>query len=247
MAQPASSLQANAVPYLDVEAVLGRLPAEVRAKLAWAKRPFQEALERLRHEPLDDEALERAAMAIIKPSLSVTSAFWQTISNRDGARAVLLEDFNRDEAQLRHYLADEDAIDTLNWLVAFGRSFFSILFMVFSPEQLAEIDPEALAKHAADPRLIPFYKSQVALMAAVECSKHGDPRERAIELLEVAFLEMMTVRDEMRRDGLWLPLFPQETTADRREATLRSALRLREAFTDDDWTVLDEARMGDLR
>lgn len=247
MAQPAHNLQPTAVPFLDVEAVFGRLPAEVRAKLAWAKRPFQEALERLRHEPLDDEALEGAAMAIIEPSLSLTSALWQTVANRDGARAALLEDFNRDEAHLRDYLDDEDAADTLAWLVAFVRSFFGMVFLVFSPEQLAEIDPEVLEKHAADPRLIPFYKSQVALMAAVECSKHGDPRERAIALLEVAFLEMMAVRDEMRRDGLWLPLFPQETPAERREATLRYALRLREALTDDDWTVLDEARMGDLR
>lgn len=186
-------------------------------------------------------------MVFIKPSLSLTIAFWRTIANRDGARAALVEDFNRDETQLRAYLDDEDAADTLTWIVAFVRSFFGVVFMVISPDQLAEIEQDELEKHATDRRLLPLYKSQVALMAAVECSKHDDPRERAVELLEVAFLEMMSFRDAMRQDGLWLPLFPQETPADRRHATLHYALRLREALTDEDWAVLDDARMGDLR
>jgi hypothetical protein len=247
VAQQAPNVQATPIPFLDVEAVLGRLPAEVRAQVIWAKRPIQEALSRLRCGVLNDAVVEEAAMAIIKPSLSLTNALWGTVTNRDGVRAALLEDFNRDEAQLRDYLNDEDAADTLSWLVAFGRSFFGMVFMVFSPDQLATIDPEELEKHAADPRLTPLYKSQVALMAAVECSKHGDPRERAIELLEIAFLEMMSLRDVMRQDGLWLPLFPEETPAQRREATLRYALALRDSLSDDDWAVLKDAQMGNLR
>jgi hypothetical protein len=247
VAQPAPNLQPTRVPFLDVEAVLERLPAEVRAKVIWAKRPIEEALARLRHEPLDDETVEQAAMAIIEPSLSLTNALWQTLANRDGVRAALLEDFNRDEALLRSYLNDGNAADTLSWLVAFWRSFFGMVFMVFSPEQLAAIDPHEIEKLAADPSVKPVYKSQVALMAAVACSKHGDPRERAIELLEIAFLEMMKFRDTMRQDGLWLPLFPHETPAERREATLRYALGLRDSLSDDDWDVLDDARTGDLR
>lgn len=186
-------------------------------------------------------------MAIVRPSLSLTNALWQTLTSRDEVRAALLEDFNRDETQLRGYLNDEEAIDTLAWLVAFWRAFFGMVFMVFSPEQLAAIRPNDLEKLADDSELTPLYKSQVALMAAVECSKHGDPRERAIELLDIAFLEMMSLRDALRRDGFWLSLFPQETPAERRQATLRYARGLRSAFNDEDWLLLDAARMGDLR
>lgn len=245
---PAAQAGPSAVPILDVEALLDRLPAEVRARVIWAKRPIEQALHRLRGEPLTDTLLTETATVVVSPLVSLSGAVWQAIANRDELRAALLEDFEREETQLREYLGDEDALDTLTWLVAFWRSLLSMVLSLTTPAALAAaLDEETIAEFANDPRLTPMYKSRVALMAALECSKKGDPPGRAIELLDLAFLEMMKVRESMRQDGLWLALFPNETTTERRKATLQYALKLRDSLSDDDWKVLDQARMRDLR
>jgi len=84
-------------------------------------------------------------------------------------------------------------------------------------------------------------------MAAAETRRaEGDP-QRARDLLDVAFLELMKFRATMRRLGVSLTPFPLETVEERRRGLLESADRLRKALSDEDWRVLEQARMRDLR
>ena len=84
-------------------------------------------------------------------------------------------------------------------------------------------------------------------MAAFEAAREQAAREQALELIDFAFLEFMTVRDQLRREGFWLSPFPGETSEERRAGALKYGLRLRDTLTDNDWKALDGARMGDLR
>jgi hypothetical protein len=158
-----------------------------------------------------------------------------------------MEDLQRDETRLREYLDDEDAVDTLAWVVAFLRSFYGTILTLLGPTELATLGQEAVEEHLEDPRVLSLLKGQVALMAALEAPKEEGARERVVELLDVAFLEFMEFRDHLRRDGFWLSPFPGETSEERRTGALKYGLRLRNALTDSDWKALDGARMGDLR
>jgi hypothetical protein len=57
----------------------------------------------------------------------------------------------------------------------------------------------------------------------------------------------MRTRDDFRQLGFWVSPFPQETTEQRREATLRYADRLRDVFTEHDWATFGQARVRDFR
>jgi len=84
-------------------------------------------------------------------------------------------------------------------------------------------------------------------MAALDGVKAEAPPDKVAELLDIAFLELIAVRDHLRQHDLWISPFPEETSEERRQDTLRYAERLREVFTADDWGSFGEARLGDLR
>jgi hypothetical protein len=66
-------------------------------------------------------------------------------------------------------------------------------------------------------------------------------------LLDVAFLELNKFRATLRKAGVFLTPFPTETVEDRRRGLLESAERLRRSLSDDDWRVLEQARVRNLR
>ena len=90
MAQPASPLdvQPGVLPLWDIDAALARLPAEQRAKVAWAKAPALAALDRLEGEPLTDELIAEVAAVIAKRLAAVTSAQWQSIDIREAWQSL---------------------------------------------------------------------------------------------------------------------------------------------------------------
>ncbi len=179
--------------------------------------------------------------ALTKPFLELLAA------NRDELRAALMEDLQRDEVRLTAYLEDPDAVNTLTWVLAFLRSLYGTVVTLLDPAQLAALGNEEVEEHLQDQRWLPMLKGQIAVMAALDAMKDGDPPDRSIELIETAFLAFMDIRDHLRREGVWLSPFPSETSEERRSGALKYGLRLRDTLTDSDWKALDHARMGDLR
>jgi hypothetical protein len=197
---------------------------------------------------LTDELLAEVARTTLPPMRALSKLFLELMApNREELRAALMEDLQRDEASLGAYLEDPDAVDTLVWVVAFLRSLYTTIVTLLDPSQLTALTDEALDEHLEDPRLLLLPQGQIALMAALEALKENDPRERAVELVEVAFLNFMEFRDRLRREGFWLSPFPAETSEERRTGALKYGLRLRNTLTESDWKALDGARMGDLR
>ena len=245
MAVPALSFPA--IPVLDVETVLERLPAEARARAAWAKAPIKNALGRLRTEPLTDELVGNVSDEAWKPIASLGRVFWEIVGeNQDEWRARFVDDFNQEEAALTTFLEDEDSRDTLRWILGGLRSLMSLALSV-PPEHFPGIDEETFVRLSADEEFKPYVRTLVALMAVSEIKKLQGDRQRARELLDVAFLELTKFRAVLRRQGLNLPPFPLETIDERRRGLAESAERLRQTLADDDWRAMDEARLRDLR
>jgi hypothetical protein len=247
---PASNML-MAVPVLDVEEVLARLPAQVRARVAWAQRPIEDALDRLRSQPLTDELIGEVADRIQEPLHAIGSAAWGALlGNHEESRALLMDVFRRDEELLARFLRDDDARDTLQWVVGLLRSFFNVFFSLIARLPLELLVSQA-GKPAAgaglEPEAKPFFGGLVALMASVREAKQRGDQGRAAELLDVCFLELREFRGFMLQHGVSLSAFPDETVAERHRRVLESVARLRKSFSDEDWRVLDEARVHDLR
>jgi hypothetical protein len=237
-----------AIPVLDVETVLGRLPAEARARVAWAKKPIENGLARLRSEPLTDELIAKVADETWKPLVSLGRVFWEIVgANRDEWRARFVDDFKREEEQLAAFVEQEDSRDTLRWVLGLLQSFLGMGLSV-PPEFFTTIDESLFARLGVDEDLQPYFRTLVVLMAATESRKFGGEPQRARDLLDVAFLEMNKFRATLlRRHGVWLTRFPLENVEERHHGLLEAATRLRQTLSDDDWRVLEQARMRDLR
>jgi len=236
-----------AIPVLDVETVLARLPAEARARVAWAKKPIDNGLARLRAEPLTDDLVAQVTDATWKPIASLGRAFWEIIgSDPDGWRARFVDDFKEEERQLAEFVADDDSLDTLRWVLGLFQSFLGLTFAL-PPDFMAQLDETLFTALGADEELKPYMRALIVLMAAAETRKAGGDPGRARDLLDVAFLELTRFRATLRKAGVFLTAFPGETVEERRRGLLESADRLRRSLSDEDWRVMERARMRDLR
>ncbi len=245
---PAITGHSGTVAVLDVDALLSRLPAEDRAEVVWAKRPIEVSLARLRAGSLTESLLDEVARDVWAPMAVIARALWQAVgSSPEEWRAKLVEDLRRDEERLRVFLPDDDARDTLDWVAGFLKGLFDCTFAVALPSLPLQLEQEDVERLAGDADLCAFVRGQVSLMAALDAEKAGVDPERARDLVDLSFLELVRVRNLLRGQGQWFSAFPQETTEERRSRALSAAERLRSAMTDDDWDVVEAARMRDLR
>jgi hypothetical protein len=88
---------------------------------------------------------------------------------------------------------------------------------------------------------------QVAFLAAVDTARAGDDKKRAGELRDVAFLALHRFRDGLKYAGVSIDPYAHETQEERGERFERAAEGMRNAFTEEDWVVIDGARMRNLR
>jgi hypothetical protein len=86
LALPATALPVSfpAIPVLHVETVLARLPAEARARVAWAKRPIESGLARLRTESLTDDLAAAVTDEMWKPLVSLWRALGEIVGANQG-------------------------------------------------------------------------------------------------------------------------------------------------------------------
>lgn len=238
---------ARAALVLDVDALLDRLPAQVRASLAWTKAPIAAQLRRLQSAPVTDSLLDETTRVIAAPLQTLGRTFLEFMAaNQDVLRAAVMDDIGRDQRRVQSYFDDADAVDTAEWAFGFLRSFFNATLPLLELAVPTELE-NAIHHALEDSRMADLLRGQIALMGAIEAVKSEAPPEKVVELVEVAFLRLMRARDHFRKVGFWVSPFPEETTEQRRQDTLRYAQHLREMLTDDDWATFGQARFGDLR
>jgi hypothetical protein len=244
----ATTAPTGAALVLDVDALWARLPAALRAQITWVQAPITEGLQKLRTATLSDDLLDEVAGTLMRPLQTLSRAYVNLMaSNRDEVRAALMADLERDAQLVQDYLNDPDAADTAKWVLGFLRSFFGTVLTLVEPGHLADIDFDAMEKAMNKPDACSFLRGQVAIMGAIDGVKNDASKERVTELIDIAFLQLIDVRDQFRKLGVWLSAFPDETSEQRRRDALRYAGRLRELVTDEEWQAFDRARLGNLR
>lgn len=245
---PAFPLGSGALAILSVDALLHRLPAENRAAVAWAQKPIRDALRDLRKGELTDEIAQAVARQTWPAMQSVMLAFWRSFAqDRDAWRNALAAELQQDREKLERFVEDDDSRDTIEWLFSFLEVSFNLFLQFMSPEWIHSIPQDASSMLSDDPAFLPFLTGHLALMAALDATNDGQDRERARDLLDIAFLNLNQARSQLRRLGLWLSPFPNETTEARGARTLRYAERIRSALAPDDLATIEAARMRDLR
>lgn len=238
---------ARAALVVDVDALLERLPAQVRASLVWTKAPIAAQLRRLHNEAVTDALFDEVIRAIAAPLQALGRTFLDVMAaNQDVLRAAVMGDMGRDQRRVQSYLDDADAVDTADWVFGFLRSFFNATLPLLELVVPSELE-NAIHSGLEDSRMADLLRGQIALMGAIEAVKVEAPRDKVVEMVEIAFLRLMRARDHFRQVGFWVSPFPEETTEQRRQDTLRYAERLREVLTDEDWANFGQARFGDLR
>jgi hypothetical protein len=250
MAHPAKPLAGAGTPFpvLDVDALLGRLPAEARARVVWARKPLLDGLTRLRQEPLTDDLLREVSADLEAPVRAVALVGARPLAaGLDDYRAAATSDFEGDEQRLASFLDDEDSRDTLGWITGVLRSFYRVVALAAAWLDPSMVDDAALQRVAFPPEAAPFMCGVVALMAAAEESRVGADRGRARELVDAAYLEVKRFRDLLRAQGVDLSPVPLAPVEQRRHRLVEAARRAREALTNEYLAVLAESRVADLR
>ncbi len=243
MTQPAWNLT---LPLFDVEAALARLPATLRARVAWAQKPIEENLARLQTQPLTDDLVASAAQKMWPAIGSLQSALSKIVAeNKDAWGAKVVDEIKREEVQLGTFVEDDDARDTLDWILGFLHSLFTVyMSSALQETMLPEAAIEELSK---DESFQPYVRGLVTLMGAVAVARSdGDP-QRARELLNVSFLEMNRFVATLRGQGVFITPFPNDGVDERRRRFLASADRVRRSFSASDWVVLRDARLRNIR
>ncbi|MBI3200840.1 MAG: hypothetical protein HYZ29_04785 [Myxococcales bacterium] len=231
------------LPLWDIEAALARLPAELRAKVAWAKAPARAGLSRLESERPTNELLEEVAKVLAKPFIAVASALWKALASRDAWQSELESALRQDTALMNQFLADDDTRETLAWCLGFMRSLVGLTSIV-NMEVLERLQEEQLASVVEQPQFIVLMKAEAALLGTLQIARNGGDPQRTAELIDLAFMLLCEMQDGLRRDGSWLNPFVGESAEERAERTLRYARQVRDVLSEDDVEVLDAARLG---
>ncbi len=219
----------------------------MRAQVAWAKKPIENGLVRLCTEELTDGLVAQVAEQIWKPLASIGRVCWSLVAaSPDEWRAKLVDDFRLEEQRLAAFVEEEDSRDTLRWILGLLHSFLGLTLSI-PAEFLRQIDDGTFEELGAADDFRPYLRGSIALMGANEARRTDGNPQRARDLLDVAFLELNTFRATLRKHGVFLSPFPLESVDERRGALLHSVDRLRHALSDDDWRVLEHARVHDLR
>jgi len=237
--------ESMALASLDVGAILNDLPARAKAQVVWVRPVFDKLVQRLQTEELTDALLAEVTPEAVKPLASLGGAFWATFAGSPEAWQATISSAIHRDVGLLDQLIDEDRRASLRWIKGLLTSFFDLVLRHTLIADQAALDK---AVTAAQPSAIRHWvTSQVALMAALDLAKRNEKTERAGDLIDVAFLELLAFKDAAARDGIWLTPFPGETKEERANRVLRYAELARGVLTEEDVAAFEEARLRKLR
>ena len=237
-------------PTLGIARLFDRLPAAARAELLWTRKPIQDALSSVIAAPSDVDTLDsasRSAMSLVQTVMARVLALQGSVVNLTTSRATVMSDLAADCEELASFVDDACSVDTLDWCVAFIKDFYREVWVhvehtLKDPVMLDAVlnmDDEANVKE-------PFQRGIFALMAALECTRRTDEAGTARTLIDVAFLELETLRERLARVGLVLIPYADDTLEERQGRLLRCAGQAKDAMTPVDVRDLEDARLLSL-
>lgn len=239
------AIDTSLVAPLNPLRLLDRLPARARATLEWTRPKIVAALADLRSSNLDDADIERAADTFAEPWKAILHFAFENLDAREILKSAETS-FSSTTPELERldpYVRDT-ANDCLANLRAFQRWTVAMTDEHEGPLEVTEADVDAAMR---EPVLRALLRSQVLLLAALLAPDDARDPEQDAELVSAAYLESCIPLDLLRRHGITVDPYADETPAQRGRRALRAAESVRAVLTEDDIEVLASARLRDLR
>lgn len=229
-----------------IERAIARLPAEGRAKLAWAVPTIRAALRGFHDSPRAPADLTTVTRAMLEPVIAVGE-----VAPADWNLEMLgvLADLPEDLVAVRR-ITDATVADTAEWALrtwlAAVRVFGDLAHASRPPETMSAPPLTAAQLDAmATDEALPF-RLEALLVALFDASARGDAN-LTTALADDAFDAAYRLVCALRRHDIAIDPFAGEASADRAARALRYGEQMREAFSPEDMRVITEARMGAWR
>lgn len=232
-----------------VQRLLDRLPAETRARLAWAPTELTCSV-----SSFLDGAMDESSLALLVSDLGrVIASIWPAVFSMAEHPELLrseLEAAWRSESVLLRSALDPGTADAAEWTIRSWIAFvdLSLTLMGAAMEEVKRVlgsvaaaVGESVTQHGSPVRV------QALMMAAIAGVRRGRPQTTVADLVLRAFEEMKVLMEQMQVAGLRIDPFKGETLAERAERIRRYARNVRDALTEDDLRAFDEARLRRLR
>lgn len=237
-------------PALDVDRLLQRLPADLRAQVKWTRKPITDALDALLQSPGDPDVLEAASRNAMKPIGAIMQLVAQLLASPEFAvqRASLMSNLEADQRDLSAFVADPGVVDTLDWCLSFIKGFYREVWSHLQSVDLSAVSPDEVAREVDESAgAAAFRRGVFALMAASEAARRRECVDDAVTLVNVAFLELEECRHAFAHAGVVILPFADETSEQRLHRMGSYVARMRESLTDSEFRELDAARLTSLR
>lgn len=238
-----------------LEALVEELPPDQRAAFKWLRPTLWQAFDELLSGQLDDEAVERAARGVL-PALLRIGAALQHAGGRALARLAEISSLGWRLAgeKVGHFL-DPGSADLADWAL---RVFVRI-------HELALTNLDAGFAQALDNARFPteqefgdfmgqnsaaLFRAQILLMTLFEAANRDGHEfvSRGQELAELAFLEATAAVEILETEhGILIDPYAGEDLKTRNARALRSIGHTRAVLDENDFEVLEGARLSVLR
>lgn len=232
-----------------LQQLIDRLPAETRARLAWAPTELAGSLSSFLDGAMDEAALAALASDLGRVIASIGPAVLSIAAHPELLRSELEAAWRSESSLLRSSL-DPGTADVAEWTVrawvAFGDVSLALMRTVVEEVKRALSSVDAALDDSLAQRGSPV-RVQALMMAAIAGVRRGKPQALVGDLVLRAFEEMKSLMEQVRAAGLHIDPFKGETLAERAERARRYAGHVRGALTEDDMRAFDEARLRRLR
>lgn len=244
-----TKLETGPLSVEGVQRLIDRLPAETRVRLAWAPTELAGSVSSFLDGAMDEAALSALVSELGRVIASIWPAVFSMAAHPELLRSELEASWRAEAGLLRSSL-DLGTADAAEWTIRSWIAFvdLSLTLVGAAMEEVKRVlaSDAAIFDERGGPRGSPL-RVQALIMAAIEGVRRGTPQAVVGALVLRAFDEMQAVMEHARAIGLRIDPFKGETLVERAQRARRYAAHVRDALTQDDLRVLDEARLRRLR
>jgi hypothetical protein len=239
-----------AIPPMSLEkldALVQRLPADLRAEVKWDGPTLRNAVHRLLHEPVSEPLVTEVCRAVIQQFIRLMDALklalpWATLKDE-------MRSSEADIVKLRACLAPTGTADIGEWALRAADAAMAAILERFGSDvekATAELDSSKVAQEI-EAQPLHGLRSRVLVAAILEAGSRPELATRVGELAGLAYLDVVRFIDLLKLAQVAVEPFGPESDAQRSERTLRYAQGARAALDSEAVEALKAGRLNALR
>jgi hypothetical protein len=231
-----SAFDAGAVSLTGLQQWLDALPAEDRARIAWAPTEFQQALDTFLGSSMSSSDIDALARAYLTLFLPMVQASLDAAFANFASRQPQLEATARADVELLKERATRGGADVAEYVIRASVALFAALSTLYGAPSVETLDKVRVAAVTQPPG--PLVVMRALTLAAIEAARRGDSAHKISSIIFHAFDVQRVVIGQLAAAGTVVQPFKGESRAQRLERLERYAQHVRAITTDDDWAAM---------